>query len=160
MNNINIFKSFICKSFPNELNQALNNINIERIEEIRIRAQKPVIVKLGASEIVLKYIATIEDVLNILQSFCSNSIYTYQSQISNGFITIPGGHRIGIAGTVVMKEGKVSNISNIYSLNIRIAREIKGCSNFILQYILNIPQNTINNTLIVSPPRCTVKQQL
>ena len=88
MNNLNIFNSLIYKSFPPELVQALNNVNTDRIEEIRIRAKSPVIVKLGASEIVLKYIASIEDVLNILQSFCSNSIYTYQSQICNGFITI------------------------------------------------------------------------
>ena len=59
-----------------------------------------------------------------------------------------------------MKDGKVSNISNIYSLNIRIAKEIEGSSSSILQYVLNVPQNTIYNTLIVSPPRSPGKQQL
>lgn len=160
MSDINAFKFFLFKCIPAELVQAINNINFEKVEEIRIRANNPVILKLGMNEIVLKYRIHVEEVLNILQNFCSNSIYTYQNQICNGFITIPGGHRVGIGGTVVIKDGKVSNISNIYSLNIRIAKEIKGSSNNILQYILNVPQNTIYNTLIVSPPRSAGKQQL
>ena len=159
MSNIELLKSIIVKSFPSSLVQAIYNVNFEKLEEIRIRANNPVILKMGGTDIVLKYKANSEEILNMLQIFCGNSIYTYQNQICNGFITVPGGHRIGIAGTVVMKEGKVSNISNIYSLNIRVAKEIKGSSNFILQHVLNIPQNTINNTLIVSPPRCTEKQQ-
>ena len=160
MSNIDMLKSIIIKCFPNSLVQAMNNVNFDKLEEIRIRANNPVILKIGATDIVLKYKTNSEEIINILQVFCNNSIYTYQNQICNGFITIPGGHRIGIAGTVVMKEGKVSNISNIYSLNIRVAKEIKGCSNCVLQYILNIPQNTINNTLIVSPPRSTEKLRL
>lgn len=143
----------ICRNFPEGLVRALRSVNFDKVEEIRIRAEKPVILKIGINEIIIKYNVNTEEIINILQNFCSNSIYTYQNQICNGFITIPGGHRVGISGTVVMKDGKVSNISNIYSLNIRIAREVKGSSNGILQYILNIPQNTVFNTLIVSPPR-------
>ena len=160
MANIDLFKTILFKSFPNTLVQAIRNINFEKIEEIRIRANNPVIVNMGATDIVLKYKINSEEIINILQIFCSNSIYTYQNQICNGFITIQGGHRVGISGTVVMKDGKVSNISNIYSLNIRIAKEIEGSSSSILQYVLNVPQNTIYNTLIVSQPRSPGKQQL
>ena len=158
MNAVISIKNTVYRNFPEGLVNALSGVNFEKIEEIRIRAEKPVIVKLGLNEIVLKYIVHIDEILSILQNFCSNSIYTYQNQICNGFITIPGGHRVGIGGTVVMKDGRVSNISNIYSLNIRIAKEIKGCSNNILHYVLNIAQNTIYNTLIVSVPRRTEKQ--
>ena len=154
------FKYFICRNFPNDLVRKMDGVNFEKIEEIRIRAENPVILKMGANEIVIKYKVTTEEIIGILQNFCSNSIYTYQNQICNGFITISGGHRVGISGNVVMKDGKVSNISNIYSLNIRIAKEIKGSSNSILQYVLNIPQNTIYNTLIVSSPRGSVRPQL
>lgn len=159
MNSVIKCNNTIYRNFPEGLVNVLKVVNYEKIEEIRIRAERPVIVKLGLSEIVLKYIIHTDEILSILQSFCSNSIYTYQNQICSGYITIPGGHRVGISGTVVMKDGKVSNISNIYSLNIRIAREVKGSSNCILQYVLNIPENTIYNTLIVSPPRSTGKQQ-
>lgn len=152
MNTVELLKMQITKNFPLELVQALNNINFLKIEEIRIRVNNPVILKMGANEIVLKYKVNSDEILNILQNFCSNSIYTYQNQICGGFITIPGGHRVGISGSVVVKDGKVSNISNIFSLNIRIAKQIKDCCIPLLQYIIDISKNTVFNTLIVSPP--------
>lgn len=142
----------ILNSFPPKLVQAMKNINLEKIEEIRIRAEKPVILKLGNNEIVVDYIVNQSDILNILQIFCNNSIYAYQNQICGGFITLIGGHRVGISGSVVIKDGRVININNIFSLNIRIAKEIKDCSIPLLQYIIDISENTIYNTLIVSPP--------
>ena len=152
MANIDVLKSIINRSFPENLTKEMLKINFDKIEEIRIKIGCPIILKMGVNEIILKYKVNSEEILNIIQSFCNNSIYTYQNQICNGFITIPGGHRVGISGSVVMKEARVSNISNIYSLNIRIAREVKGSSNNVLQYVLNTSQNTIYSTLIVSPP--------
>lgn len=146
------FKSYLFRCMPVDLVQALNNVNFDKLEEIRIRAGRPVILKIGLNEIVLKYIAKTEDILNMLQFFCNNSIYTYQNQISKGFITLPGGNRVGISGSVVIKDGKVTNINNIYSLNIRIARQIKDSSNNIISHVLNTAENSIYNTLIVSPP--------
>ena len=69
-----------------------------------------------------------------------------------GYITIKGGHRIGITGNVVIKEGQVLNISHIYSLNFRIAKQVLNCSNHILNDVLDLKQNSIYNTIIVSPP--------
>lgn len=63
-----------------------------------------------------------------------------------------GGHRVGITGNVVMKDEKVININYIYSLNFRIAKQIIGCSNKILKYVINQEENNIYSTLIVSPP--------
>lgn len=109
------------------------------------------------NEFVLKCSVNSEEIVSIVQCLCNNSIYSFQNQICNGFITIVGGHRVGISGTVVMKDGKVSNISNIFSLNIRIAKQINNCSNSLLQYVINIGQNSIYNTLIVSTPRSSGK---
>ena len=97
------------------------------------------------------YIIDSKDIMQILQHICDNSIYSYQNQICEGFITIAGGHRVGITGNVVIKDGKVTNISYISSLNFRIAKQI-FCSKMALQYILDIENNTIYNTLVVSPP--------
>lgn len=153
---VNTKLNFI-KAFPIQLIKCMENINLEKVEEIRIRVNNPVILRTSGNEFVLKCTINSEEILNILQHFCNNSIYTYQNQICNGFITITGGHRVGISGSVVIKDGRVSNISNIFSLNIRIAKQIDNCSNSILQYVLNTAQNSIFNTLIVSPPRCTEK---
>ena len=152
MKTLEILKSIIIKSFPENLVQAMNNVNLEKIEEIRIRVGRPVILKMGENEIVLRYQVNTDEILNILQNFCNNSIYTYQNQICGGFITITGGHRVGISGSVIVKDGKVTNITNLYSLNIRIAKEIPNCSLALLQYIIDISKNNIYNTLIVSPP--------
>lgn len=160
MASVEILKSVLNRCFPGDVVQALNNINFDKVEEIRIRVGRPVIIRVGVNEIVLKYNIHSDEIINILQNFCNNSIYTYQNQICNGFITILGGHRVGISGSVVLKDGVVSNISNIYSLNIRVAREVRNCSNCILQYVLNTSENTVFNTLIVSPPRSSVKLRL
>lgn len=120
--------------------------------EIRIKMQRPIIIKLREIDIIIQYQVTEKDMLYIVQKICENSIYAYKEQISQGYITIRGGHRVGITGTCVIEEGKISNIKYISSLNFRIAREIKGCSQKILGDIIDSQHNTIYNTLIVSPP--------
>ena len=152
---------YILNCLPTQLAKLILEHNIQKLEEIRIRVNKPVILKLGQVEIVLNYTITTNEIIGILQNICNNSIYTYQNQICNGFITLPGGNRVGIAGNVVIKDGQVSNISYIYSLNFivksknlinRISHQINGASDNILKYVLDTENNTIFNTLIVSPP--------
>ena len=87
-----------------------------------------------------------------LERLCENSIYAYKNQICQGYLTIKGGHRIGITGTVVEENNRILNIKHITSLNFRIARQIRNCSNPILKEIVDIENQTIYNTLIVAPP--------
>lgn len=127
-------------------------IDENSIEEIRIRVDRPVILKYpDGKEDMLEHIVTQAEILNILQSLCNNSIYSYQSQICDGYITLQGGHRVGITGNVAMKEGKIINVNYVSSLNFRVAREIIGASDSVLKEVL--VNNEINNTLIVSKPR-------
>lgn len=144
----------ILRYFPDNIRVVLENeINNNLvIEEIRIRNSKPIILKLNNSEKIINYIVQTEDVLKTLQSICENSIYSYQNQICEGFITIKGGHRIGITGSAVIENNQVKNLNYISNLNFRIARQIIGCSNNIIKEIINKEENTIYNTLIVSPP--------
>lgn len=120
------------------------------ISEIRVRVNCPIILKIGQDEKIIMYKPSGEEISDILNQICNNSIYAYQSQMCEGFITIPGGHRVGISGNVVIKEGQIININYIYSLNFRIAKQIKGCSDEILKQI--IKNDLIENTLIVSAP--------
>ena len=85
-----------------------------------------------------------------MQKITENSLYSYQKQISEGYITLKGGHRVGISGNVVMENEKVININYIYSLNFRIANEIIGTSNEVFKKIYN--NGNILNSLILSPP--------
>ena len=142
----------ILLNFPLHIREKMRNIDFTNLEEIRIRNNRPIFLKIGQSEQQVNYIINTNDVLEILQKICDNSIYTYQNQICNGYITIKGGHRIGITGNIVIKDGQVTNISHIYSLNFRIARQVIDCSNKILESVLDLKKNTVFNTIIISPP--------
>lgn len=138
--------------FPERIQVKLQEYISEDLEEIRIRVGKPMILKFSNKEIVVKYVITTQEILEIMQKICDNSIYTYQNQICNGYITIPGGHRIGVTGNAIFKEHKVTNINYIASLNFRIAKQIIGASQHVLKYVLKTEENSVYNTLIVSPP--------
>ncbi len=146
---------YILKYFPERLQKEIKKEIMDKfqeLEEIRVRNDKPIVLKLNGQEKILRNTVTAKEVLECLQLICENSIYSYQNQISEGFITIKGGHRVGIAGSCVIENGKVINIHYICGLNFRIARQVIGSGNQILKYILNMEDNSIYNTLIVSAP--------
>ena len=145
----------VLKYFPEKIEYKIAEEVLDKfdnLEEIRIRALRPIILKLSDGEKVIKYSVSTDEILSCLQLLCENSIYSYQNEICNGFITVKGGHRVGISGSCVIENNKIINIDYIFSLNFRIARQILGCSNKILKYILDLENNNIYNTLIVSPP--------
>ena len=83
------------------------------------------------------YICQTGDVIKTLELMSENSIYAYQDEIKNGFITLRGGHRIGNTGKIVLDgNSSVKNIKDISGLNIRVSKEISGCSLKIIPYIL------------------------
>ena len=120
--------------------------------EIRLRTGQPMILKLGEEELILTHVLTSQDMVHLLENFCHRSIYASQTEINQGFITLNGGYRVGISGNCVWENSEVKNIKEVCSMNIRIAREVKGCSFPILNQI--IEYNTFQNTLLISPPGC------
>lgn len=126
--------------------------DLQDIEEIRLRTNKPIIIKNSKGNSILIHIISKEELQETFQKICEHSIYSYQKQICEGFITIKGGHRVGITGSCVIENDKIININYISSLNIRIAREKKDVSNNILNYVID--GNDINNTIIASKPGC------
>lgn len=146
----------VFKCFPTVIIRELNIIEDEKIltelEEIRIRLNLPIALKISDKELILNHVTSREEINYILQKICENSLYSYQSQIANGYITINGGHRVGIVGSAVVRDGQVINLNYISGLNFRISRQVKNCSDGIINYILNISLNNIYNTLIISPP--------
>ena len=148
----------VIQYFPNNIynilvNALTNNPQIEKnLQEIRVRVGRPILLKGRGIEAIVEYLVTQQEILQTLEKLCDNSIYAYKNQISQGFITVRGGHRIGIAGTAVVENDDVQNLKYITSLNFRIAREVLNCSNRILKEIIDVKNNDIYNTLIVSPP--------
>ena len=133
-------KEEFLKYFPQHIQAILNEEDLNSNEEIRIRNNLPLILRFGQAQKILNYIINTEDINYIFQKICENSI------------TIKGGHRVGIVGTAVLDaNGQVANFNYISSLNFRISREIKGCSNCMINEIIK-NNNSIYNTLLISPP--------
>ncbi len=134
------------------------------IEEIRLRCGRPLIIKTAnGSFAVLEngvvspaiggaYQISENDIKRVFSALCENSIYAYSEEIKQGYITIKGGHRAGFSGKAVVSNGKIENIKDINSINIRIASQRIGSAG---EYMGKILQNgRVTNTLIVSPPGC------
>jgi stage III sporulation protein AA len=143
----------IIRIFPNcVLDEIGKYLKTSNLQEIRIKEGKPCILLFGGREVITNYLVKKEDIKYILQKASNYSLYAFEEAIKQGFITIKGGHRIGLAGECVIEDGKIKTIRNIASLNIRISREIIGCSNKIIKHLID--DDRVYNTLIISPPRC------
>ncbi|MDF2503318.1 MAG: stage sporulation protein [Clostridium sp.] len=145
------------KDILDVLPQNIKNITatlkeLEKLQEIRLKVNKPLIFQLGEREVIGNYNVTNEDISNILKRMSNYSIYSIEDEIKQGYITIKGGHRVGICGNCIIENNRVKTIKDISSLNIRICREIIGCSNKIMPWILK--DKNILNTIIISPPKC------
>ena len=105
--------SEILNYFPNYIKEKFKNVSEkdwESAKEIRIRNGKPIIISQFNKEIIIEHIASSEDILRVVENFSENSLYKVQNEINEGFITIKGGHRIGISGTSVIENEKIKNI--------------------------------------------------
>ena len=129
-----------------------NNIPFSELQEIRLRIGKPLIIVSDNIEFVLHKIIEKEELMEILEYVSNYSLYAFENELKQGFITIEGGHRVGMTGQVQIEEGEVKNIKHISSMNIRISHEVLNCADVIFPYITENKQ--ICNTLIISPPRC------
>lgn len=132
-------------------------------EEIRLRIGRPVMV-LGKGreyywsqkEVRLQdgreqsYIWREDDMKETLSRMSRYSMYALEEELRGGFFTIQGGHRVGVAGRTVCEQGKILSFRNICSLNIRVARQKKGCARELLPWL--IQGDCIYNTLLLSPP--------
>lgn len=127
-----------------------NNIDTWKLQEIRIRINKPVFLRYEGEEYQISHIVTREELQETLEYISNYSFYAYETELRQGFLTIEGGHRVGISGKVVIEDGKVKTFQYISSINIRICHEIKGCADSILPLL--IENNRIMHTLIISPP--------
>jgi stage III sporulation protein AA len=126
----------------NQFGKDFDNLLKEDVEEIRLRINKPICIKKGGREYFLdrqrgctENIRTAvkcseDDIKKLINHICQYSMYAYEEEIRQGFISIPGGHRVGISGQVVLDEHrKIKTIKYVNGLNIRISHQIKDAAN-------------------------------
>ncbi|MBI1629044.1 stage III sporulation protein AA [Bacillus safensis] len=121
-----------------------------QIEEIRIRTDRPIELMQGGKPRFLSYRTTWEDTSQLLGRLSNYSMYTLEEELKQGYITISGGHRVGLAGKVIVENGFVKGLRDISSFNIRIAKEKIGIALPFLPYLY---EEHWHNTLIIGPPQ-------
>lgn len=138
---------------PKTIRSKLEQIeNLQGLEELRIKVNKPLFIHIGSKEERWDYIPTTEDIKYIMQRISNYSIYAFEDEIRQGYITIKGGHRVGLCGICVIENNSIKTIKDISSINIRACKEIIGCADKVMPYITY--NNSVHNTIIISPPKC------
>ncbi|KIY21957.1 MULTISPECIES: stage III sporulation protein AA [Mesobacillus] len=146
---MNDILSFLPKRIAERLNEVPPN-DIDGIEEIRIRINRPLEITVRGKPNFLPYIVHPEDAVQLLNKLGHFSMYTLEEELKRGYITVAGGHRVGLAGKVILENGSVKAIRDISSFNFRIAREKIGIADPLLPYLY---QNSWKHTMIVGPPQ-------
>ena len=141
----------------NNLYSALQNqFVVSQIEEIRLRANCPVVVCVAGKNYAVQnaqkqcYLATDYELNYCIAKATQNSLYAVNDQLKQMYLSYKGGVRIGITGDVVSQDNKVSTIKHINSINIRLPHQVKEFANVALGFIYS--KGKINSTLIVSEP--------
>jgi stage III sporulation protein AA len=153
-----ILEAYIYPILPDDLTAPIKKF-MDRTSglliEIRLRVNHPVLLVFSEEDVFLEPDMTCsrEDINRSLQLMLKHSMYAYEQEIRAGYLTIYGGHRVGIAGQAIVEGHDVAAIKNIGSINIRIAREVIGCGEAIFPYLLN-KFGRIRSTLLIAPPRC------
>lgn len=125
-------------------------LQLEEMEEIRIRIGRPIEITLKGTPRFLSYIVQSEDAIHLMNKISHFSIYTLEEELKRGYITVSGGHRIGLAGKVILEGSQVKAIRDISSFNIRIAKEKLGIAEPIIPAIY---KNGLMHTMIIGPPQ-------
>lgn len=157
----------ILRIFPDYLRDKWKAVaqKADRLQEIRLRVQREIVVILDGKEFFLDKRGQIvqdisvadkmegQDMDAILNHVCDYSLYAFADEMRQGFLTIPGGHRVGIAGQVILeKEGHIRNMKHICYMNIRISHEIKGAADKAMPHIYE--NGRLQDILLISPPGC------
>ncbi len=132
----------ILKEVPEEIQK--------NVREICIRTEKPVIFMCTNDYLFLRKDGKLTRNLNLplkiasqreleesLKMMCKDSVYSYTNEIKNGFLTLKGGHRVGLCGTAVMEDEKIVNVRDISTLSVRIARQMRNSADELLSSINN-----------------------
>lgn len=153
--------------FPDKMKEFWRDIAKEAdfIEEVRIRINNPITISIRGQEYFLNpkgqltrnikeaRLITGAEIDSILNHICKCSVYAFEDELKEGYITVPGGHRVGLAGEVVVDDGgKIVTIKYVTFMNIRISHEILGVADTVIDFLFEDGQ--LKNSLVISPPGC------
>ncbi|GKU79661.1 stage III sporulation protein AA [Paenibacillus sp. L3-i20] len=160
--------SHVSHLLPLEVKKLLDQLPLDvkgMLEEIRIREDRPLeiayrgISKFVATDGALRQLSdgafkpTAEQCRKLLERITNYSLYAMEEELRRGYITVSGGHRIGLAGRTILDGGTVRGIRDIGGFNIRIAREVIGAARHLMPKLIDRTRGSISSTLILAPPQ-------
>jgi stage III sporulation protein AA len=163
-NELRVNGGSLLKFLPVRIRRYLYGVDMEGLEELRLRLGQPVslyfndgcyyVSNKGQLSRIPANCVTVQrnDIDEGLELATGSSVYAVEDEIKNGYITISGGHRVGLCGSAVLSKDRISFIKNISGLNYRFAREITGAADKAMPVIYK--DGKIQNTLFISPPGC------
>jgi stage III sporulation protein AA len=134
------------------------DLDYSEIYEIRLRVGRPLFLTCRCGGFFLRvrgsenYLVTREDLRETLEYISGYSLYAYEEELRQGFLSVQGGHRVGVTGKVILENNRIRGMKYISCINVRLAHEIPGCAAPVMPYIQNA--QGVAHTLIISPPRC------
>ena len=141
------------RALPRKIREKLTEKELEKMQEIRLRCGRPAFAQGKDGQIQkLTEEITVADLRETVSLLSAYSLYAFEEELKQGYLTVAGGHRVGFCGKTVMENGEIRTLKQISGLNIRIAAEEKGWGEEYLPDIME--EGDVCNTLIVSPPGC------
>ena len=159
-------KDEFIKIFSMNIRNILQKVNTELagVQEIRLRAGQPLLLNMNGKEYFVTgsgrlteeagqgWKVSKREIAETMEYIANYSMYAYEDELRQGFLTIRGGHRVGIAGRTIIDGERIRSIKHISFLNVRVAHEVPGCADSILPYIVR--GDAVCHTLLISPPGC------
>lgn len=136
--------------FNERIRQAILNYKERDIYEIRMRINEPLVLNTSFGEqIIMTCVVCEKDIKDSFNRVTEYSAYAYEENLVDGYITVPGGHRVGVGGYMTFQSDKSITVKNIRFLNFRVRHFIDGCSDKVMA---KIAEKELDNILIISPP--------
>ena len=142
----------VWRILPRRIREKINESDFEGMREIRLRCGQPVLLKEEKRMRMLEGKLSAAEIRETVSLLSGYSLYAFEEELRQGYLTLEGGHRVGFCGKAVMEDGKIRTLKQINALNIRIAKEQRGWGEVFLPYLLD--GERFFHTLIVSPPGC------
>lgn len=159
-------KQDLVNLFSGKIRRVLENLSVdfEEVQELRLRAEQPFLIYYKGEEFFVSeegnlqkeaeksLIVEKKELMESMEYIANYSMYAYGEELRQGYLTVKGGHRVGVAGKIVMEENRIVNIKYISFLNVRLSHEKKGCADSVLPYLFE--DGMLCHTMIISPPGC------
>ncbi|MBE7034596.1 MAG: stage III sporulation protein AA [Ruminococcaceae bacterium] len=161
---MNTCKKMILEQLTTPYRRLFASVSFSALEEIRFRTERPIMLYGGGK---VRYLSALggetedisqaktigrADIGALASTLCQHSVYAHLDDIKDGFVTLRGGHRAGLAGRAVLRDGQAAGLTNIAGINLRIAHAYRGCAEAVAPRLLH--NGRVQNTLLIGPPAC------